>query len=964
MKCGLLNIRSIRNKLCFIAETLTEHNLDILCLTETWLLSSDVAVVGAALPPSYSFHHVPRPMGVRGGGVGLVHSRALGNVRVVPNHMDVSSFEVLEITYSLHSQKIRMVVVYRPGHPGTDSVFIEEFGRYLEYLSGCQERLLVCGDFNYWLDSPSLKPYTGDFLSLLDMNNLFNHVQKPTHISGHILDLLITSVDTDLLNCVELSPIDGRISDHALITFELDIMGPATYSRTIRFQNYRRLNEREAVSFIEGHLLSEVAEGVTAERRVDSYNRGFSLLRDRLCPIVTKEIRVRDNAEWYDYRVAALRRERRRAERRWRETGTEAARASFVSARRAVVKQIHNCKVEYYQNQLSRCDGDHKRTFMFLNNLLGRTSNPEMPTSSSSSDLASRFSAFFSDKITRIRGEIGVVAVDSEFSLTFPLHFTRSSSLSHFRPVTEADVLKYIRASRRTCCSLDPIDVSKLGGVFELAAPALAAIMNSSFEEGHFVASEKRGLIRPHLKKSGLDKDNLSNYRPVTNLSYLSKIMERAILDQLVSFLDEAGVVPRYQSAYREFHSTETALCRIYDDLVANTCRGKPSILALLDLSAAFDTVDHQLLLGDLSDCGIEGTALSLLRSYLENREQSVIVGESCSEPITFQCGVPQGSVLGPTLFTVYMGTLIFLLEAHGVSYHFYADDTQLYIVVDDIGEAKNRLLSLLSDLKIWMARRKLKLNDGKTEILVITGNLRNVSVADFGTMNFDGTRLVPCESARSLGVILDSSLTFRSHIDSIVRTCNYCIRNLYMIRDFISRKNLISLVHSLVVSKVDYCNSLLIGLPNVTLKRVQSILNRAARLIFNLHPMVPTTSSLIQLHWLPLKARIEFKVCLITFKALKFNKPLYVRELLSPAFRESAAGLRSADDPHRLHEPRAIGEKRFADRSFSYVAPRLYNRLPLTLRTIDSLDAFKRQLKAFLFSRAYDLTRLAVNND
>ena len=128
------------------------------------------------------------------------------------------------------------------------------------------------------------------------------------------------------------------------------------------------------------------------------------------------------------------------------------------------------------------------------------------------------------------------------------------------------------------------------------------------------------------------------------------------------------------------------------DDLLSITCHGKASLLVLLDLSAAFDTVDHQLLLIDFSDCGVEGTALSLLESYLENRKQCVAIGESRSEPTTIQYGVPQGSVLGPVLFTVYIGTLAFLLEAHGVSYHFFAVDTQLYIRVEDTDEAKHRL--------------------------------------------------------------------------------------------------------------------------------------------------------------------------------------------------------------------------------------------------------------------------------
>ena len=219
------------------------------------------------------------------------------NARVVPNHMDVSSFEFWEITFSLHLQNIRMAILYCPGHPGTDNAFKEELDQFLAILPVYQKKLVICGDFNYWFDNPSLKPYTNEFMSFLDTNNMSNYVQGPMHISGHILNPVLTPVGVDLVNRVEVSPIRHKISDHALITFELDVIEPTTYSKKITFRSYRELNVQDATSIIENDLLSTVSEGLTSVQHVHSYNRGFTSLGDQFCPLITKEIRVRDDTD-------------------------------------------------------------------------------------------------------------------------------------------------------------------------------------------------------------------------------------------------------------------------------------------------------------------------------------------------------------------------------------------------------------------------------------------------------------------------------------------------------------------------------------------------------------------------------------------------------------------------------------------------------------------------------------------
>ena len=269
-----------------------------------------------------------------------------------------------------------------------------------------------------------------------------------------------------------------------------------------------------------------------------------------------------------------------------------------------------------------------------------------MPSSSSEVELAARFSAFFNAKIDRIRSEIDVSVAGHEFSVDISFDLDIASTFSYFRPINETDVLRYMRETKKTCCPLDPINVLKLGPVYERAAPA---IINSSFTGGSFSVSEKRGLVRPYLKKVGLDAEDLANYRPIANLTYLSKIEERAMLEQLVPFLEEAGVIPHCQSAYRRFHLTETALCKIYNDLVHTICLGRASLLVLLDLSAAFDTVHHQLLLNDFYNSGVRDVALDLLESYISEREQRVVVGETQSET-TFLHWSASGVCSGPTI--------------------------------------------------------------------------------------------------------------------------------------------------------------------------------------------------------------------------------------------------------------------------------------------------------------------------
>ena len=953
MKVGLYNIRSVRNKLDHVVEILHECELDILCLTETWLLPSDIGVVRASLPETFSVFHVPRATD-RGGGVAVIYSSVL-DLKHNTGFQQFPSFELMETMFSCHSETIHVYVVYRPGHPGTDRTFMEEFSSFFDGLLSVGGKILICGDFNYWVDQPASKPYSTEFLELLEVNNLKNHVLFPTHLLGHTLDLVLSRVDADYVKDVEVMPVDNSISDHALVTFSLVTVRPRAVKKSITFRSYRNVDQECIATDIESMLTGADLPDQTAERLALHYNTSLRSIEECRFPLVTKEILVKPDSPWYDHTVADLRRQRRRAERRWRQYRTDASRSEYVIARNAVVDQVRQVKIRYYKSEWASCGGDQKKLFSLVDSLMCGSAPVLLPSSASDLQLASDLMRFFKSKIDQIREVLDRVNDDEDFLVLLHPRDPPSLLFTQFSPVNELDILRYIRKLNKTYCPLDPINIPKIAKAYESASPFIATLINAVFVECVFVKSEKMALLRPHIKGAGLDSEDMKNYRPISNLSFLSKIIEYAILDQLRPFLEQNELISKYQSAYREFHSTETALCRVHNDLVTSVCSGRASLLVMLDLSAAFDTIDHHILLNDLFSYGIQGDAHLLLQSYFEERFQRVVIGESMSEPEPLLFGVPQGSVLGPVLFVLYTTSLADLLEAHGVSYHFYADDTQIYLEIDNIVDVKEKVLSLLHDIKIWMSRRKLKLNDGKTNVIIVKGGIRSDVETEFGSLDLGSVQLHPDVSARNLGVLFDASLNFKYHISSVVRSCNFHIRNLYAVRRYLSRDILVALVHSLIVSRVDYCNSLFLGLPAYLLKKLQSVMNRCARLIFSLPPRVPTTHFLIELHWLPIKARVEFKVCLIVFKALKFNQPKYIVDLLSSLDDGNHVTLRSNDDPYRLFEPRAVRERVFAERSFVYVAPRLYNRLPIVVKQQTSVQSFKTHLKSFLFSQAYD---------
>ena len=317
----------------------------------------------------------------------------------------------------------------------------------------------------------------------------------------------------------------------------------------------------------------------------------------------------------------------------------------------------------------------------------------------------------------------------------------------------------------------------------------------------------------PSLKKPGLDFA-LKNFRPVSNLSYISKLSERAGAEQFMEHLTANNLHSQLQSAYKQQHSTETALLKVKNDILMSMNEQHVTLLVLLDLSAAFDTIHHHKLIGRLeSDLGITDYALAWFKSYLSDPFQHVSVNGSLSDQ---KLDVPQGSCLGLLLFTIYTRKLFQIVERHLPQVHCYADDTQLYVSFSPNRSANadfaiKSMTDCISDIRSWMISDNLMLNDDKTEFLII-GTRQQLAKVNINCIRVGSTDVCPVTVARNLGSWFDEQLTMSTHISKLCGVAFYHLHNIKRIRKYLSRESTEMLVHAFITSLVDYCNSLLNG--------------------------------------------------------------------------------------------------------------------------------------------------------
>ena len=712
------------------------------------------------------------------------------------------------------------------------------------------------------------------FSAVLDGVGFTQNIEEPTHIHNHTLDLVLT-YGSDVSN-VDVLRQSSLLSDHFLITFDLALEDfPAPQDKTIM---KRTLNDKSISRFkelIQPMLNTAAADPADSccspsviDQAVDHTMESLKSALNAAAPIKQKTIRVRSSSPWYNIELHTLKQNVRKLERLCRHSHSEPVHREWRAGLRNYKNALRSARTQYFSTLIEA----NKNNSRFLFSTVAKLTNchstvaPKIPSSLSSAD----FLHFFNNKITSIRDKLEEVTPtvgdgQAEAAYLFP-RLDSSVGLDEFMAVSQEEVISVVASSKASTCILDAIPAWLFKDILPLIIEPIVSIMNTSIRCGYVPQAFKTAVIKPLLKKTNLDPEQLTSYRPISNLTFMSKILEKLIAEQLRCHLQDNNMFEIFQSGFRAHHSTETALVKVTNDLLLAADNGQVSVLVLLDLSAAFDTIDHSILLRRLEcDIGLRGTALGWFKSYLSDRYHFVNVNHSSSPYSGVEFGVPQGSVLGPILFTLYMLPLGNIIKKHGINFHCYADDTQLYLSMKpNQTDQLVRLSACIKDLKTWMTLNFLLLNPEKTEVILLGPKRLRDSLAD-QIITLDNVSIVPSSTVRNLGVIFDEELSFKAYISQATKTAYFHLRNIAKIRNILPKSDAEKLIHTFVTSRLDYCNALLAACPKTSLRSFQLVQNTAARILTGTKRREHITPVLKSLHWLPVEYRIMFKTLLLT---------------------------------------------------------------------------------------------------
>ena len=822
-----------------------------------------------------------------GGGIAILHQ---SNIKIKKKPIADEDDETLWIEVTM-KRKILLGVSYRAAYTDllTEKEGSSKLNKMLETAHVISNNVIYLGDLNcdYKNKNPDKETQIlTETCSAYGMNQLITTPTRITEDCKSTIDHIWTDLNKSLIK--ESGTCIG-ISDHLATYATLDFKPSKTPCELPKikrnWRNYKVSEFRDTL--ISTIKRSNIEDSINRKDVNKSHDELIGAIQQSLnqhAPL--KEFNVKSKKTstipWFNKQIEDKKEEKNNYLKLFYKFGLPKDKYKAQQMNNELTHLKEKSKKKYYTDKLSQCDGDSRQTWKILKELTeGYNDRQQIEPDNMDQTKANHYNDYFATVGSEIQNKLNVK--DKEVK-------TDTTGFS-FTPETEENIIKLIdRIRNDVAVGVDGINARVLKDGKAIIAPLLTKIINLGYKTNEFPDQLKVAVIKPIHKK---DCHNTpANYRPISILSVISKVFERSAVDQLVKYLEEYNILSGSQHAYRKGHSTITSLAEVTNKIYASLDKGLIVGMASMDLSKAFDAICHTHLLQKLSDMGLHRNAVSWIESYLRLRKQKTRFKQATSEDCTVTSGVPQGSILGPILFLCFTNELTNSFpEAKVVS---YADDSQFIVTGKTKETVKAKLEQIIEKAEKWYKSNSLMSNPSKTEVIIFTPTRNNNLPTITSYENGKKFSLEVSKEIKILGVYIDSSMSWNTHISKLRNKTIGIVKHLHRINKLLPLKTKLTLYDSLVASHLNYADVIWSGCNLENKQKLQTVQNFALKSILGKKKSDSATEALKTLKYLDLEEKRKIHEAVFTHKILKGTMPKNLTEEYKNL--QPRLNLRSAD--------------------------------------------------------------------
>lgn len=951
-KIASLNITSLLKHIDELTIIMNNRELDVLAINETRLDPS----VSLDLIRIQGYNWVSKDRNRVGGGIGF-YIRDTINFRV---RTDLNK-DIEILTIEINKNKVKPFLIttwYRPPNSPIETLHI--FEEALQLIDTDDKESILLGDINCdLLINNSSQSVIKELNFITNLYQYKQLIHEPTRVSQHSETLIDHFYTTHADNIVKSGVSKITISDHFLIYGIRKFPSFKEQSEILEFRDFKNFNE-------ESFRLDLASLSNLSLDHYNDPNRSWLMWKHKFLEIVNKHAPLKKRkikkkrTPWITSDLIAMKRQKNFLKRKAINSKCPNDWTAYKITRNNYNRLIKGTIGSYYQKKLDDNQGNIKRTWDTINQLINRSSkcNKINEIINSNNDVVNDehlpdvFNKHFIDLGQTLSQKIPASNIDPGNYLK-----VHNSPNFEFKEVSNTEVLKLLlQLSISKATGLDGLSTR----IIKIAAPIivtnLTIIFNQSISTGIFPNEWKVTRVIPIFKDG--TKNDMNNYRPISIISVIAKVMERLVHGQLYSYLIETDLLSDSQHGFRPLHSTLTALLEITNKWGECIDSGELNGVIFLDLKKAFDTVDHHILFTKIKLYGITGLAYDWFVSYLSNRTQYCMVNGRLSQPLTVKTGIPQGSVLGPLLFIIYVNDLPNCLES--TRCNLFADDTQISASATSIIEIEQTLNEDLKKISDWMIANKLSLNVGKTEYMIIGSRQRLSQVQYQPKISIGELEIRRVKSTKSLGLIIDETLTWSEQVDHITKKVITGLGILRRIRDFVPHNTLLTVYWSLIQPYFDYCSPVWAGLGKTLSLKLQKLQNRAARIINRDSYDISSSDCLSKLNLSNLETRRDQQISTVMYKVSHNQVPDHLGKLFRRTCQQHSFNTRQAEYDFVPPKPNT----NYLKNTFSYRGSVVWNKLPVELKSSTSLNIFKTRIRNYNCNNNNNINNIINSNN